>query len=161
MKVSLVQSRKSNGTKRYTIESGSFPQMQICKPQRPVSKLPGCHFRNPLSATPVREILCFFRYILANLSHQLSQIRSAHSFSWLSSIPLCKRAVIYLNHSVLTDIYVEANFILFYSFVISILIFCLFRATPAAYGGSQATGRIGAVAADLHHRHSNAKSETH
>ena len=31
-------------------------------------------------------------------------------------------------------------------------VFCLFlRATPSAYGGSQARGLIGAVAADLHH----------
>ena len=29
---------------------------------------------------------------------------------------------------------------------------------PAAYGGSQARGRIKAVAADLHHSHSNARS---
>ena len=35
--------------------------------------------------------------------------------------------------------------------------FLLFRAARAAYGGSQARGRIGAVAAGL--RHSNAGSE--
>ena len=34
--------------------------------------------------------------------------------------------------------------------------FCLFRATPVAYGGSQARGQIGATAAGLHH---NAGSE--
>jgi len=34
--------------------------------------------------------------------------------------------------------------------------FCLFWATPMTYGGSQARGGIGAVAADLHHSHSNA-----
>ena len=33
-------------------------------------------------------------------------------------------------------------------------------ATPAAYGGSQARGRIGAVAAGLCHSHSNTRSET-
>ena len=32
----------------------------------------------------------------------------------------------------------------------------LFKATAAAYGGSQARGRIGAAAASLHHSHSNA-----
>ena len=37
--------------------------------------------------------------------------------------------------------------------------FCLFRATPEAYGGSQAKGRIGAAAASLHHGHSNAGSK--
>ena len=40
-------------------------------------------------------------------------------------------------------------------------VFCLFRAEPTAYGGSQARGLIGAVATDLHHSHSNAKSLTH
>ena len=32
---------------------------------------------------------------------------------------------------------------------------------PAAYGSSQARGLIGAVAAGLHHSHSNAGSEPH
>ena len=41
------------------------------------------------------------------------------------------------------------------------LVFCLFRATPAAYGGSQARGPIGATAASLHHSHSHAGSEPH
>ena len=33
------------------------------------------------------------------------------------------------------------------------------RATPAAYGGSQARDPVGAVAAGLHHSHRNARSE--
>ena len=40
-------------------------------------------------------------------------------------------------------------------------IFCLFRATPAAYGSFQAKGLIGAVAAGVHHSHSNVGSELH
>ena len=36
-----------------------------------------------------------------------------------------------------------------------------FRATPVAYGGSQARGRIRATAASLHHSHSNVGSEPH
>ena len=39
--------------------------------------------------------------------------------------------------------------------------FCRFRAAPMAYGGSQARGLIGAVAAGLHQSHSNARSELH
>ena len=35
------------------------------------------------------------------------------------------------------------------------------RATPEAYGGSQASGRIRAEAASLHHSHSNVGSEPH
>ena len=45
-----------------------------------------------------------------------------------------------------------------------ILFFCLFAiswATPAAYGGSQARGPIGAVATSLRQSHSNAGSEAH
>ena len=38
--------------------------------------------------------------------------------------------------------------------------FFLFRATPAAYGGSQARGPIRAVAAGLYHSHSNVGSES-
>ena len=39
-------------------------------------------------------------------------------------------------------------------------LFCvLFRASPAAHGGSQARGLLGAVAAGLHHSHSNPGSE--
>ena len=37
----------------------------------------------------------------------------------------------------------------------------LFRATPVAYGGSQAGGQIGAAAASFHHSHINAESLTH
>ena len=39
---------------------------------------------------------------------------------------------------------------LFCFFVCLFFVFCPFRAAPAAYGGSQATGLIGAVAAGLH-----------
>ena len=42
--------------------------------------------------------------------------------------------------------------------VFLVFVFCLFRAVPA-YGGSQARGRIGAVATGLHHSHSNKGSE--
>ena len=37
--------------------------------------------------------------------------------------------------------------------------FGLFRVAPLAYGGSQARGLIGAVAAGLHHSHSNTRSK--
>ena len=39
------------------------------------------------------------------------------------------------------------------------VLFCFFRAKPVVYGGSQARGQIGAVAACLHQSHSNAGSE--
>ena len=46
-------------------------------------------------------------------------------------------------------------------FPIFLFYFCIFRATPRAYGGSQARGWIDAVAAGLCHSHSNARSEPH
>ena len=39
---------------------------------------------------------------------------------------------------------------------IYLFIYCLFRAAPVAYGGSQARGPIGAVATGLHHSHGKA-----
>ena len=39
--------------------------------------------------------------------------------------------------------------------------FCLFMATSAAYGGSQARGQTGAASAGLYHSHSNTRSEPH
>ena len=57
------------------------------------------------------------------------------------------------------------------SFSVSGSFFCLFcffwffflrfRATPVAYGGSQARGQIRDTAASLHHSHSNAGSKPH
>ena len=44
---------------------------------------------------------------------------------------------------------------LFYVFIY----FLLFRATPGAYGSSQARRQMGIAAAVLHHRHSNARSK--
>ena len=40
-----------------------------------------------------------------------------------------------------------------------VFFFLHFKASPAAYGNSQARGPIGAVAAGLYHSHSNARSE--
>ena len=44
-------------------------------------------------------------------------------------------------------------------FVLLCFVFVFGGAAPAAYGGSQARGPIGAVAASLHHSHSNARSK--
>ncbi|WP_447305893.1 hypothetical protein, partial [Escherichia coli] len=42
-----------------------------------------------------------------------------------------------------------------------LLLLLLFRAALKAYGRSQARGQIGAVAAGLHHSHSNSGSKPH
>ena len=43
--------------------------------------------------------------------------------------------------------------------ILFFLVFLSFKATPATYGGSQPRGQIEAVAAALHHSHSNAGSK--
>ena len=43
----------------------------------------------------------------------------------------------------------------------NLFIYCLFRATLVAHGGSQARGLIGEIAVGLCHSHSNARSEPH
>ena len=45
------------------------------------------------------------------------------------------------------------------SFLVLKLNFFFFKASPAAYGSSKARGRIGTIAAGLHHSHSCAGSE--
>ena len=50
------------------------------------------------------------------------------------------------------------NFIII---IIIIIIVLLFRVVPTAYGGSQARGPIGAIAAGLRHSHSHARSKVH
>ena len=48
---------------------------------------------------------------------------------------------------------------LFFFFFLSFCLFAFSRATPVAYGGSQARGLIGAVATSLRQSHSNARSK--
>ena len=55
--------------------------------------------------------------------------------------------------------YFLRGFSYFVSFLFLFCFLLLFRASPAAYGGSQARGQIGATAAGLGHSHSNAESK--
>ena len=57
-------------------------------------------------------------------------------------------------------IYTVRKFMFIIFFVcLFVLFFCLFRATPVVYGGSQARSPIGAVATGLCQSHSNARSK--
>ena len=61
----------------------------------------------------------------------------------------------------LLEKYYESDWDLLLSCLKSVAFFGFFRAAPMADGGSQARSQIGAVAAGLHHSHSNARSLTH
>ena len=107
----------------------------------------------PAAGSHVRSALCYLR--ASALGHccpccQAATLRPGSSASSQSSPALPS-----------SDLSLDSvpchNSFFFYLFV-----FCLFRATPAAYGGSQARGRIGAVVAtSLGQRHSNAGPEPH
>ena len=64
-----------------------------------------------------------------------------------------------LRLSLSIDIYALGFFFLTEPFYY--LFICLLGVAPAAYGSSQARGRIGVVAASLHHSHSNVRFELH
>ena len=53
----------------------------------------------------------------------------------------------------------QPELLLLDSFFFFFFVFCPFRPSPVAYGGSQARGLIGAVATSLHHCHSKARSK--
>ena len=56
---------------------------------------------------------------------------------------------------------VFAGYVAFFVLGFFVCLFGFFRAIPAAYGGFQARGQIGAAAASLGHGHSNTISELH
>jgi len=73
---------------------------------------------------------------------------------WLAMLSILSHAC-WLSACLLWGVWCFFIF-LFYLFFLS---FCHFLATPAAYRGSQARGRIGAIAMGLRQSHSNAGSE--
>ena len=81
------------------------------------------------------------------------------SVSWLGCCSSVLRDVI-IGRNGIKETWVCSVLFLF-SFFFFFFFFYLFRATPVAYGGSQGRGRIGAVAAGLHHSHINTGSEPH
>ena len=66
-----------------------------------------------------------------------------------------------LSEVALSELFFKSFCFYLYLFLKFLFIYLLFRATPAAYGGSQARGPIGVAAAGLHYSHSHAGSELH
>ena len=54
---------------------------------------------------------------------------------------------------------IPVNTLCYFFFFFCFVFFAISWAAPAAYGGSQDKGRIGAIAAGLHHSRSNVGSE--
>ena len=50
-------------------------------------------------------------------------------------------------------------YLVLWIYLLSLSLLVFFRAAPTAYGSFRARGQIGAVAADLHHSHSNVESK--
>ena len=84
----------------------------------------------------------------------------------ICAFPLGRMCLLRKSHHFLTETKPVFCFVFFFVFWSFCLFFFFFffvfsRAAPVAYGGSQARGLIRAVAAGLHHSHSNAESEPH
>ena len=69
-----------------------------------------------------------------------------------------ERVFMYLL-AICTSVLVKYLFMSFTNWIVFLFLSFLFKATPEAYGGSQARGQIESVAAALHHSHSNARSK--
>ena len=82
------------------------------------------------------------------------------ALKWKKKLKLKKRIVTVSSHHV-SDPQIHLMIckkVFLFSFFF-FFFFCYYRTAPVAYGGSQATGRIGAIAASLHHSHSNLASK--
>ena len=83
------------------------------------------------------------------------------TFSIIAFPGIYKIPLLFLRYwSFLSQSYCSLNTFTYFD-VSLFLPFVFFRATPTAYGGYQARGQIGAVAASLHHSQSNVGSEQH
>ena len=79
---------------------------------------------------------------------------SLSDFSWLVCRDAVDFCVLILYLETLPNSLMNSN-----SFFCLFVFFNLYRAEPVAYGGSQVSGRIRAVATGLCHSHNNARSE--
>ena len=110
--------------------------------------LPVCHCSNLLL---MDHLAPFFRR--GNWAAEMTQISQSHKveYWWNQDLNLWK-----LN---LEPIFFFLSLFAFCFLGLFVCLFCFFRATPEAYGGSQARGWIGTVASGRHHSHSNTRSE--
>ena len=96
-------------------------------------------------------LCCFNSFLLRSFNHGgIICADSSKADNYISHIILCgqKNPPVPLMH-------INSS----HAPLVLVSFFCLFRAAPTAYGGSQAKGPIGATAISLCQSHSNARSE--
>ena len=90
-----------------------------------------------------------------------SRTAGSYGNSTFSTVRNCQ-TIVQRSFTILPAIYEDSNFCISLPtlFIVCLFIYLLlFRATPVAYGGSQARGRIAATVVGLRHSHSNEGSE--
>ena len=116
--------------------------------------------------TPITIPLSAYNNISVSSSDFSSDLSPSNILTTYRQLPLLSQRHFKLdvNHH-LPPRYSSPEFLSFFSFFFLFFFFffffLLFRATPEAYGGSQARGPVGATAAGLHHSHSNTRSKLH
>ena len=76
-------------------------------------------------------------------------------------LPSCTPWDICLATVYATSVWIVSSFQFLPIKLLNFFFFFLFRAAPMAYGDSQASGLIGAVATGTHHSHSHTRSKLH
>ena len=111
-------------------------------------------WQNYVFPVPVSQLLRTPQCAYANPKPPVHSPPSSHTTT--TPVPFGNHKFFKVSVSVLQISSFVSFFKKIYLFILS---FCLFRATPATYGVSQARDQIGVVATGLHHNHSSMGSE--
>ena len=145
--------RTSNSNLSYSFEISSFPSsISMVVPMEFAASTSAKMFSLQLNRLFV--ILCSLKCCLYTHGKS-SPIFSASRPLWLGPVLFSICSIYWLLPPITKEIHFERSSFSGVEVVYSSFLFCLLRPAPAAYGDSQARGRIGATNADLCHSHSN------